>query len=64
MSKNKKFRLYNKAFEVWKNNWYLIPTIQLIFNDLMYHGRNVSVEFHWLCFHGRLMWVEGDKYWI
>lgn len=51
----------HSKFKVYKDIWYLIPTIIFQFDDRWYRDKNFSLEFHWLCFHGRLMWFEEEK---
>ena len=54
-------RLYKHEAIIWKNDIYIIPTITLIINTPIYIGRNFSIEFHWLIFNARLLWVEGEE---
>lgn len=46
------------TFKVWNNRFYLLPTIVIDFDDVMFMEKNFSIEFHWICFHARLMWFE------
>lgn len=53
-----KYKLYRKNFEIYKDNIYLLPTIRLYLNDMFYMNENFSVEFHFLVFHGRLLFIK------
>lgn len=57
-----KFDKRRCAFEMWKNVWYALPTIVIRTNQYIYRDVNCSIEFHWLCFHARLMWMGGEKH--
>ncbi len=57
-------KMYRKDFCVWKNEIYIIPTFKMIVNNPIYTNRNISIEFHWLIFHARVLWMEersGEK---
>jgi len=51
-------RLYRHEAIICKNQIYIIPTITLIINTPLYIKRNFSIEFHWLIFNARLLWME------
>lgn len=53
-----KYRLERKDFQIWKDNIYLLPTININIDDMMYINRNFSIEFHFLMFHGRLLFMK------
>lgn len=44
--------------QIWKDTWYLIPTISIRFNDPIYFGKNCAIMFHFLCIHMRWFWIE------
>lgn len=52
-----KYKLNRKNFEIRENDIYLLPTFRLIVNDMGYVRRNFSISFHWLVFHGRLLFM-------
>lgn len=55
-------KLTRKDFCVWKNDIYIIPTFRIFVNNALYVSRNFSIEFHWLIFHTRLLWMaEGSE---
>lgn len=51
-------KLYRKDFRIYKDIIYLLPAIILAFNDPIYSERNYAIEFRWLIFHARLLWLE------
>ena len=50
--------LYCKNFEVSKNVICLLPTIRIVRNEMVYCEKNLSISFHFLCFHARLLFLE------
>lgn len=57
-----KYRLERKDFQIWKDNIYLLPTINISIDDMMYINRNFSIEFHFLMFHGRLLFMKQTRF--
>lgn len=53
-------KLYKKNFKIWQNEIFLLPTFKIVINNPIYVFKNLSVEFHFLIFHARLMWAEID----
>ena len=53
-----KYKLFKKNFEIWKNQMYLLPTIVIITDEMVFTRKNFSIQFHWLIWHGRLVWLE------
>lgn len=51
-------KLYRKDFVVRKNGICILPTIRICWNELMYTEKNLSIEFHFLCIHARLLFLE------
>lgn len=45
-------------FNLWKKDWYILPGLQLFFNDPIYARKNFSIGLHFLCFHVRWFWLE------
>lgn len=54
-----KYRLDRTDFEVYKNDIYLLPTIGIIVNNKIYTKENFSIEFHFLVFHGRMLFMKN-----
>ena len=48
---------FKKSIAVYRDNIYLLPTVQIKVNEQMYMTRNLAVEFHFAVFHARLMWL-------
>lgn len=53
-----KYELDKMDFEIYENDIYLLPTVRVYINDMMYIQPNFSIEFHFLIFHGRLFFVK------
>ena len=52
---------FNRAdFQIWKNVIYVIPTVKITINDLIYCDKNVSIEIHFLVFHLRILFMQED----
>ncbi len=54
-------KLYRKDFRIFKDLFYIFPTIVLSFNELIYSERNFSIQFRWLVFHARLLWIQESE---
>ena len=54
-------KLYRKDFRIFKDLVYIFPTIILAFNEQIYTERNFAIEFRWLVFHARLLWLESKN---
>lgn len=54
-------KLYRHEAVICKNQIYIIPTITLIWDMPIYYKRNFSIEFHWLIFNARLLWMEENE---
>ena len=52
--------LYQKKIEIYTNSIYLIPTIKIVLKEYCFLGKTRGIEFHFLCFRGRLLWLEED----
>jgi hypothetical protein len=52
-------KLYKKQFNIYKDYIFILPTITLNLNEPYYLDRSFAIEFHWLVFHARLLWLEG-----
>ena len=57
-----KYKLKRKNFEIWKHDIYLIPTFRIMIDNMVYTEKNFSIEFHFLIFHGRLLFMKGVQY--
>lgn len=53
-----KFKRFQCMF--WRNTIYLLPTIVINDHDYMYYGRNFTIEFHFLFWHMRWLWLESE----
>ena len=58
--------LYKVNCEIWRNNIYLLPTIQIITRSAVYavYGpkcKSLAIEFHWLVFNARLLFLEREE---
>ena len=56
-------KLYRRDFRVFKDYIVILPTIILALNDPIYSKRNIAIEFRWLVFHARLLWMRGETEW-
>lgn len=53
-----KYKLYKKDFEIYKNDIHWLPTIRTVIDNMIYIEKNFSIEFHWLVFHSRLLFIK------
>ena len=53
-----KYKLYRKDFQIYKNDIYILPSIRLFIDNHMYIDKNFSVEFHFIVFHIRLLFMN------
>ena len=53
-------KLYRRDFRIFKDFIFIFPTIILALNDPIYSKQNIAIEFRWLVFHARLLWMRGD----
>ena len=44
--------------EVWKKTWYMLPTIVIVADDMIYGVHNISVQVHFLCVHCRWLLLQ------
>ena len=54
-------KLFRKNFEVRKDDIYILPTIEIRINNMMYEEKNFSIMFHWIVFHARLLWLKDRE---
>lgn len=40
---------------------YILPTIIIDTNNLMYYGKNLGIEFHFLFWNWRWLWIESEE---
>ena len=52
----KLMNLTRKDFRIYKKTCYLLPTVIIYVNEPIFMYNNFSIEFHWLIFHGRLLY--------
>ena len=53
-----KYKLYRKAFAMWFDRITFLPTIELIINAPQYDAKNFSIMFHFLVWHGWLLFCK------
>lgn len=53
-------KLYKKDFTTWKNSIDILPSLIVTWNEPIYIHKSFSIEFHWIIFHARLLWLEED----
>ena len=56
-----KYKLFKANFEIWKHDIYILPTVRIVIDDLMYWQKSYSIQFHFLCLHARLLWLRRDE---
>ena len=56
-----KYKLYAKQFEINKNDIWFLPTIRTVINNLIFREKNFSIEFHFLVFHSRLLFLKKGR---
>lgn len=52
------YRLKRKDFCIFKNEIAVIPTIWIAIDNMVYTGKNFSIEFHFLIVHTGLLFVK------
>lgn len=53
---------FNKAYFQVSWNWFVVlPTIIIVRNEQMYYEKNFSIQFHWLGFHLRFLWIKENE---
>lgn len=53
-----KYKLYAKEFQIYKKDFYILPTIRLLIDNLVFIDKNFAIEFHFLVFHGRVLFLK------
>ena len=53
-----KYKLARKVFQIYKNDIYILPTFRLYLDNHMYVDKNFSIEFHFIVFHIRLLFMN------
>lgn len=53
-----KYKLERNDFVIYKEDIYWLPTIRTVVDNMIYVEKNFSIEFHWLVFHGRLLFIK------
>ena len=46
-------------FQIYEKDFYILPTIRVLVDNLVYVKKNIAIEFHWLVFHGRLLFLSN-----
>lgn len=52
-------KLYRVNHEIWGNNIYLLPTVQIKYNCKEYMYKNLAIELHFLVFHVRFLFFDA-----
>ncbi len=47
-----------KDFQICKNDIYILPAIRLFIDNYIYVDKNFSLEFHFMVFHARLLFMK------
>lgn len=55
-------KLHEFDFRIFTDLIYILPAIVLSFNDPYIMKRNFTIEFRWLLFHARLLWIAEGEY--
>ena len=55
-----KYKLYRNDFEFYRNDIYILPSFRVYVNNMIYARKNFSIEFHFLIFHARLLFMKGE----
>lgn len=53
-----KFERFECMF--WRDMVFLLPTIIIVTDNLMYYCKNFAIEFHFLFWHLRWLWMERE----
>lgn len=53
--------LFKVNHEIWPNNIYLLPSVQIKVGNPAYECKNLAVELHFLVFHVRLLFLKRDN---
>lgn len=56
-----RYKLFRRDFEIWKNEFYILPAFKVVIDSMFYNDRNFSIEFHFLTLHARLLWLRRAK---
>ena len=54
-------KLHEFDFRIFMDLIYILPAIVLSFNDPFIQKRNFAIEFRWLLFHARLLWIAESE---
>ena len=54
-------KLVRKDFGIWKHDIFILPTFRVYINNMLYSIKNFSIEFHWIVFHARLLFVPESE---
>lgn len=52
------YKLEKKDLVIWENDIYLLPTFRVCIDNCMYLDKNFSIEFHFLIFHCKLLFMK------
>lgn len=54
-------KLHEFNFRIFTDLIYILPAIVLSFNDPYIMKHNFAIEFRWLLFHARLLWIAESE---
>ena len=54
-------KFYRKDLFITKNWITIIPTVEILIDEMRYVKSNITIEINWLVFHVRFMWMESEK---
>lgn len=53
-----KYKLKRKDFAIYKNEVHLLPTIRIFIDNMIYAEKSISIEFHFMILHSRLLFIK------
>ena len=56
----RQYKVFRKDFTRWKNSFDFLPALRLQWNDMVYAKPSFAIEFHWLVFHARVLWLKEE----
>ncbi len=56
-----KFKLFQKDFQKYKNDIYILPYIRIYLNNMIYDAENFAIYFGWIIWHGRFLWLAKES---
>lgn len=53
-------KFYRKDFYIAKDWITIIPTVEILIDNMMYVKPNIAITINWLVFHVRFLWMESE----